>query len=262
MVNNVARGPSSANEVSRASEERFAFALNPALDVLALAGEYARRRRVRIPGLLASDGAERLRRHLRERADWRLVINQGDQLFELDREAQAHLEMPQREQLEQAVNQAARYGFQFRFEIVRVPDGEVDRIADASLLADFARWMSSNEVLGLLREITGLEAIRFADAQGTAYGPRDFLTAHDDEVAGKSRAAAYVMNLTPEWRADWGGLLMFHSANGHVEEAWTPQHNALSLFAVPQAHSVSYVTPFIPNRRYSVTGWLRTGQKP
>jgi Rps23 Pro-64 3,4-dihydroxylase Tpa1-like proline 4-hydroxylase len=31
-------------------------------------------------------------------------------------------------------------------------------------------------------------------------------------VAGKNRVAAYVLNLTPRWRVEWGGLLMFHDA--------------------------------------------------
>ena len=91
----------------------------------------------------------------------------------------------------------------------------------------------------------------------TAYGPGHFLTAHDDEVAGKKRHAAYVYNLTPTWRIDWGGLLLFHGADGHVARGFTPSFNALNLFAVPQPHSVSMVAPFAANRRYSVTGWLR-----
>ncbi len=238
------------------------FRLNPLLDQAGLATQFRDKGRVHVADFLAGDGAERLRAQLRGREDWRLVINQGDKLFELDRPAQAQLSAAQAEQLEEAVNQAARRGFQFRFETIRVPDAERDRAADASLLAQLALFLSSDPVLALLRAVTGREDLRFADAQATAYGPRHFLTAHDDEVAGKSRAAAYVLNLTPEWRADWGGLLMFLGRDGHVAEAWAPRFNALNLFAVPQPHSVSYVAPFVPNRRYAVTGWLRTSPKP
>jgi Rps23 Pro-64 3,4-dihydroxylase Tpa1-like proline 4-hydroxylase len=242
--------------------EPLAFSINPSLDRIGLAAEFRRRRRVHIPGFLAGSGADRVQRHLRERTDWRLVINQGEKLFELDRQAQAALAPAQAERLEDAVNQAARRSFQFRFETIRVPDEEAERAADGSLLADLACFLSSDIALAFLREVTGEPAVQFADAQGTAYGPRHFLTVHDDEVAGKNRAAAYVLNLTPEWRIDWGGLLMFHGPDGHVEEALAPRFNALNLFAVPQPHSVSYVTPFVPNRRYAVTGWLRTSPKP
>jgi Rps23 Pro-64 3,4-dihydroxylase Tpa1-like proline 4-hydroxylase len=235
------------------------LSLNPNLDRDALAAAFARRGRVRIEDFLFAEDAALLHRHLRGRIDWRLVINQGAKLFELDRSAQAQLAPEQAEHLEAAVNQAARHSFQFRFESVRVPDHEAGREADGSPLSEFARFLSSNPTLELLRTVTGAPGITFADAQGTAYGPRHFLTAHDDEVSGKNRIAAYVLNLTPEWRIDWGGLLMFHGSDGHVEEAWTPRFNTLNLFAVPQPHSVSYVTPFVPNRRYAVTGWLRTG---
>jgi Rps23 Pro-64 3,4-dihydroxylase Tpa1-like proline 4-hydroxylase len=154
----------------------------------------------------------------------------------------------------------ARRDFQFRYETIRVPDSEEERAADGALLARFAQFVCSPECILLLRKVIGSPQIAFADAQATAYGPGDFLTAHNDEVPGKDREAAYVFNLAPEWRADWGGLLMFHRKDGHVEEAYTPKFNALNIFKVPQAHSVSFVAPFVPNRRYAVTGWLRNSK--
>lgn len=234
------------------------FALNPLLDPDALARGFAKRRRIHIADFLAAEGANRLFQHLRQRADWRLVINQGDKIFELDRAAQAALTPAKAAELDAAVHKAARLGFQFRFETIRVPDADPDRLAAGSLLDEFARFLSSSAVIHFLRTVTGQDSIQFADAQATAYGPHHFLTAHDDNVAGKNRLAAYVYNLTTDWRADWGGLLMFHRSDGHTEEAFTPRFNALNLFAVPQQHSVSYVAPFVPHRRYAVTGWLRS----
>lgn len=237
--------------------DQASFALNPRLDPEALAREFGERRRLRIPEFLAGEGAEGLARELKQREDWHLVINQHEKLFELNRTAQAALTPEKAAQLDAAIGKAARRGFQFRFETIRVPDGDSARAAAATLLDEFARFLSSGPALDFLRTVTGEDAITFADAQATAYGPHHFLTVHDDVVAGKNRLAAYVFNLTPEWRADWGGLLMFHREDGDVEEALTPRFNALNLFAVPQPHSVSYVAPFVPNRRYAVTGWLR-----
>lgn len=234
------------------------FALNPRLEPRSVAREFADRRRIHIPDFLAGDDAGRLAQHLLAREDWKLAINQGEKLFELDRHAQAALSNERLEQLELAVNAAARRGFQFRFETIRVPDALEERRDRPDPLHDFARFLCSDAVLNFFREVTGVPEISFVDAQATAYGPRHFLTSHDDEVEGKNRLAAYVLNLTPDWRTDWGGLLMFHDRDGHVEQAYTPRFNALNVFAVPQPHSVSYVTPFVPNRRYSVTGWLRT----
>ena len=69
--------------------------------------------------------------------------------------------------------------------------------------------------------------------------------------------AAYVFGLSPDWRTEWGGLLLFHRAGGEVE-GLTPAFNTLNLFAVPQLHSVSQVTRAAPMRRYSIPGWLRS----
>lgn len=231
------------------------YRLNPRLDRQDLAETFARSGRLHIPEFLVPEDAERLRAFLKASSDWHLIVNQGDRLFELDRDAQAALTPARKQALEQAVHAAARYGFQYLYESIRVPDDDAARAAAGDPLNDFARFLSSDEVLDLFGAI-GVDA-DFADAQATAYGLGHFLSAHDDAVEGKHRKAAYVFNLTPKWRPDWGGLLMFHREDGHIAEALTPSFNALNLFAVPQPHSVSMVAPFAAARRYSVTGWLR-----
>lgn len=217
---------------------------------------------MQIPDFLHPDAAEHLHRSLKSRSDWRLVLNQGEKSFDLDRTQQAALSDEQREQLQRAVHAEARYGFQFLFENIRVPDDEEARARLDDPLHAFASFLSSGEVRAFLRKITGAAAIDFADAQATAYSPGHFLTAHDDEVPGKHRHAAYVFNLNPVWRTDWGGLLLFHGSDGNVDGGFTPSFNVLNLFAVPQAHSVSIVAPFAASRRYSVTGWLRSRGEP
>ncbi len=106
-----------------------------------------------------------------------------------------------------------------------------------------------------MRELTGLSDISWADAQATLYRPGDFLTVHDDRIGGHKRLAAYVLNMTPGWRADWGGVLQFLDPSGHVAEGYVPTFNALNLFKVPALHSVSQVALY-GGLRYSVTGWF------
>ena len=96
------------------------------------------------------------------------------------------------------------------------------------------------------------------DAQATRYRPGHFLTQHDDHAEGKDRLFAYVLNLTPQWIADWGGLLMFLTDDGHVAAAYTPRWNALNILKVPQPHAVSVVAPFARGARHSITGWIRS----
>lgn len=237
------------------------FQLNPALNASAFAETFRTRRRVQIADLLAGDAAAQVHAALRARGDWRQVVNSGAKVFDLDRPTRAAMTKAQTDALDASVHAGAREGFQYRYETIRVADGQSERCAGDDLLARFAFWLSEGEARDFLRAVTGEAAITFADAQGTAYSPGDFLTGHDDEVVGKGRVAAYVFGLTPAWRLEWGGLLLFH-ANGGVEAGWSPSFNTLNIFAVPQVHSVSLVTPSAAYRRYSVTGWLRTGPQP
>lgn len=230
------------------------FELSDNIDWDALKQRFVRRGRVEIDGLLAGGQAHALRDHLLARTDWKLVMNAGDKVYELTREAHAALEASQRADLERLVVAAGRDGFQYRYEAIRAPDG--GDVASADPVARFVAFLSSPPVLDRLSYLVGGRA-SFADGQATSYDEGHFLTAHDDDVAGKNRRAAYVFSLAPRWRPEWGGLLMFHGDDGNIEEAFVPRMGALRLFAVPQRHSVSYVTPFAPEARLSVTGWLR-----
>lgn len=233
------------------------FEINPAIDVDALRLRYAAHGRVSIPGLLTADAASALHAELAARDDWMQVINSGEKLFELSREVRRDMSADKRAALDAAVYHGARTGFQFRYEAIRVADDDDRRRQSGDPLATFARFLSGDPVRALMRRITGADAIDFADAQATSFGPGDFLTAHDDAVAGKKRHAAYVFGLTAPWRPEWGGLLLFHD-DREVAQGFVPAFNTLNLFRVPQRHSVSEVTRAAPHRRVSVTGWLRS----
>ncbi|WP_294293326.1 2OG-Fe(II) oxygenase family protein [uncultured Sphingomonas sp.] len=233
------------------------FRLNPELDANALAAQFVRHGRLQIPNFLDMPSATQLHALLSDREDWVQVVNSGDRVFEASRSSRATMTDQQRDALDAAVYAGARRGFQFRYEAIRVPDGRDERRCSADPLAALATFLSEGLARDLLRTVTGVEAIDFADAQATAFGAGDFLTAHDDAVAGKRRHAAYVLGLTPQWRTEWGGLLLFH--DDHViSQGFVPSFNTLNLFSVPQRHSVSEVTRAASDRRYSVTGWLRS----
>jgi Rps23 Pro-64 3,4-dihydroxylase Tpa1-like proline 4-hydroxylase len=230
--------------------------LNPALDVDALAAAYARDRRVRVPALLAEEGLANLYWSLADRDDWWHLINTADGVVELDRAGRAALGESARAELDAKVADGLRTGFQYRYEGLKVPRAD-DSARASDPLACFSRLMASVEMVDLLRAITGFEGLAFTDGHATAYGAGDFLTGHDDDVEGKDRIAAYVFGLTPRWRLEWGGLLLFHGPDEASVSGQVPRFNTLDLFAVPQRHSVSMVAAAAPVRRFAVTGWLR-----
>ena len=241
------------------SPEASLYRLNPELDRAGLRRIYVEQGRVRVENLLA-EGALELHAHLAARSDWIHLINLEGGVLELDAHARRALSAEAWAHIEQAANERARTGFQYRYQALRVPDDDEFALLDDPL-TNFARMMQSAEMLDFLRDVTGHDALAFTDGQATAYGPGDFLTGHDDDVAGKGRLAAYVYGLTQYWRLEYGGLLLFHGPHERTVTGNAPRFNTLDLFRVPQQHSVSLVSAAAPHRRFAVTGWLRAASR-
>ena len=221
------------------------------LDVSKPSQIYREHGRVQIRDFLSEDTARRIHVFLVEEAEWRLSANRGEQIVDFHPDQVSAWTEEQHALLEKAVTMGGRYGFQFRYDVIRVKDGS------PRMLAEFEEFMSSPPVVDFLRTLTSDDGIAFADAHASRYRPGHFLTTHDDRVDSMGRRAAYVLNLTSQWRPDWGGLLQFYDAEGNVERAFTPSFNVLNVFRVPTPHSVSWVTPLAAAPRYAITGWLR-----
>ncbi len=227
------------------------------IDVAHIAQVYARVGRVHITPALSRECAERAYRSLVEEVPWQLHLNDGEKAYDIAQEQVRLLPEATRVLLHERVQANAQRGFQYVFDSFPLSDAHaLGRNLDLYAMRIF-EFLNSPEFLAFAREVTGNAAIALADAQATLYRPGHFLTQHDDLANGVERIAAYVLNLTPEWRADWGGVLNFLDPDGHVAEGYTPAFNALNIFKVPQPHSVSYVAPFARSGRYSITGWLR-----
>lgn len=221
------------------------------------AQDFAATGHVRLENAFTAETATALHRHLADELEWWRVVNQGERTWDLGPESIAAMANGGDAPLLEAVYNGARKGFQFLFDSLRVSDEPAERAARGLLLDRLIDAMNGEENLALLRRVTGVEEIARADGQATRYLPGHFLTGHDDDVEGKGRVAAYVINLTPHWRTEWGGLLQFHDEAGDVTRGLKPRYNAIHLFRVPQLHSVSPVAPFAPHPRLSITGWLR-----
>jgi len=236
------------------------FILQPGLDRATLAEAYDRDGRLQIPNFLRHDGALALYRQLAESHEWRLAVNRGEQTEDLDPATVAGWTTEQQADLDRTVVEAGRHEFQFRYKTIRLPEyGGAPGQAPPPLLKAFVDFLSSEGMIEFMRAVTGAQDIGFADGHASRYEAGHFLTAHDDTNVGFGRRAAYVLNLTPQWRPDWGGLLLFYDERGNVIRGFTPAFNVLNIFRVPQPHSVSWVTPLAGAPRYAVTGWLRTG---
>ncbi len=235
------------------------LSLAPELDPASIAPVLGRHGRVHIPDVLTLDSAVALHRSVVEETPWRRGMNSDDgtnhTLYLQAYEAQP---AEWRAAVEKAVLANAANNFQYVFDTYSVAE-EIEAGRRLGLGSEAAYdFLNGSEFLGFLRRATGDQRIAYCDAQVTRYTAGHFLTQHDDDLEGKDRLYAYVLGLTPLWKPDWGGLLLFPDADGHIAEGYTPRFNALNIFKVPMWHCVSAVSAFCPAARYSITGWIRS----
>jgi Rps23 Pro-64 3,4-dihydroxylase Tpa1-like proline 4-hydroxylase len=227
--------------------------INPQLDTAALRMAMRRDGRVLIKDFFDPSVAQALGRALGA-IDWTLTFRDPTGDRRLTGEELRRLQPADRMRLTQAIHALAEREFQFSFFTHALVESA--EAGHTDLLTRFLRWMADEPFLSLMRDLSGIADINRVYAQATMYSRGNFLVAHDDEVSAERRRIAYVINLTPAWRPDWGGLLHFSDEAGNVVDTFCPHFNSLSLFTVPQTHFVSYVTPFAKAERCAITGWL------
>ena len=229
------------------------------LDPAKLRPAFERFGRLHLPGIFAPKDAQAVHAAL-VAAPYHRSLTASGKSYDIALETLAAMPPERRAELEAAILEGGKTGFQYQFDAWRLSDlMEANQRTGSALapLEDVYDLLNSPAFLGFVKTLTGDDACAYTDAQATRYRPGDFLTAHDDDIAGKHRLYAYVLNFTPEWRPDWGGLLAFLDADGHVSEAYTPTFNALNIFRVPQQHAVTQVASFAGAERFSITGWIR-----
>jgi hypothetical protein len=239
--------------------ERPEITLSSTIDEHLATAAYARFGRVQIAGALTAPCAKRAYECLCNEVPWQLHFNDADRTYDLPANQLQLLPEANRVLLLDAIHAKAQTRFQYLFNNFPIYDAYHAGREHALYVMRMLEFLNSEAFLKFARAVTANRSISLVDAQATLYRGGHFLTCHDDLVEGKARVAAYVLSFTPQWRADWGGILNFLDEGDDVVEGYTPRFNALNIFKVPQRHSVSYVTPFAQAGRYSISGWFRAG---
>ena len=228
-------------------------ALNPALDAGSIADTLRRDRRVHIPDVLTAESAARVHRCLAQETDFTLIAKNG-----LGDALGWRPDTLNPQQLAEVMTNAyslARDKFHFLYDAHRMSNDGEPYPDPLHYLASITAFLNSAPLLDFVRRVADTPQIAYASAQATRYRPGHFLNQHDDGN-GNNRLVAYVLNMTPDWRLDWGGALLFSDRPGHITEGYPPAFNALNLFSVPQEHLVGFISPFAGAARYSITGWF------
>ncbi len=248
--------------VNEAGSNSTPIRLNPGLDPQLISRVYRATGRVHIPDFFEPTTAARIHHCIANETPWQYVLFDGKENLEMTVASLAELAETDRARVLTATDRVATRDFSYRYANFRIFENWERGLHGDSFLMRVLEFLNGPEFIALMRGVTGDATIDYADAQATLYRSGDFLSCHNDNVAGKNRRVAYVLNFTPEWRPDWGGLLAFPDRFGHLSEAYTPAFNALNLFRVPMLHSVTQLSSFAAAPRYSITGWLRHRPAP
>lgn len=232
--------------------------LNPKLDVAAAAEAYRRDGWVQVADVFEGETAEYLAKILETGIDWDLAFQgeDGRPAVLTRQQVVAQGDAALQQQLRGMMTRAGTgYGFLYlTYPLITAYLTRRDPGHPVHAITEFL----NDAFVQLGIAITGRADIAKADGQLTRYRPGDFIGLHNDVGSEASdRLVAYTLGLARTWRADWGGQLLFHDAAGDVIRGHAPRWNTLTLFSVPQYHSVAPVAAYAQGPRLSVVGWLR-----
>jgi Rps23 Pro-64 3,4-dihydroxylase Tpa1-like proline 4-hydroxylase len=218
--------------------------------------------RMQVEDYLQPEAAQRLRDCLLHEVPWTLALRDAQGPRTLDHAACAAMgEAAMARLLADVAGSAGASGedaFRFAYDSYMMVTAYQEQRDPGLLLHRVLELFNSPEYIGFLRHLTGDARVRRVNAQATRYRPGHFLRYHTDADSSEGRLYAYVLNLSRDWQADWGGLLQFIDDDGRLVDTFLPRWNTLSLFAVPAGHAVSLVAPWARGDRLAITGWLLT----
>lgn len=230
--------------------------INEALDIAHWRAQLQAIGRVQVEGFLQPEAAERLRACLAHEVPWTLAL----------RDASGSRTVPASEYAAMAPNaldsllartavDARGGGFRFAYDSYMMVRAYTEGRDPDLLLHRVLEFLNAPPYVQLCQALSNDARVRRVNAQATRYRPGHFLRQHSDEDSREGRLYAYVINLSRDWRADWGGLLQFVDLKGRVVDTFLPRWNTLSLFAVPAEHVVTMVMPWAEQERLAITGW-------
>ncbi len=226
---------------------------NPELDLKKLRKQLTEKGHLRVENFLEDEFAKRIESCLRNEVPWGLAYRlDGASQLDLNADGVDDLPVAAKDRLMQQLDAP----FQFIYNSYMVVTAYLENRHPGHYLYRLLEWINSKEMHDFFRRLTGDSQLKKINMQATRYMPGHFLTNHNDDDATEGRLYAYVLGFSRDWCADWGGLLHFLNADGSIKKSLMPSFNSLSIFKVPQDHSVSYVAPFAKNPRLALTGWL------
>lgn len=231
--------------------------INPNIDVASVQATLARDGIVQIENFFDQQLAENLLNCLENDVEWDLAYSQegkGQIITAKQLKTMTSLDV---RQAVAASFDFSHSNFQFIYNTFRVIDSYLAKEYKQHYLYSLSNEFHKDEYLDFMRQLTGCPDITRMDVIVARYLPGHFLTLHDDSNSNEGREQTYILNLTKDWRPEWGGLLHITDKNQQeVIHTFVPKFNSMILFQPPRWHFVSQVSNYAKLPRYTLTGWM------
>ncbi len=239
------------------TDAKFWPELNGDLDMESAKAQFAFQRRVQIRDFLAPSTAERIHHCLMTETPWGFAYMDGPEPRMMHRRELESITRARSDRIAKTITTQAGSGhFSYGYFCYPMQDAALQGWNPDLILHDVLAFLNSELVLDHIRSVTGKAGLVRADAQAVLYSHQHFLTLNDG-TGKNSGKVAYMLHLSKDWLADWGGYLQFYNNDGDIVQGFKPRFNAMTLFDVPQHHGISYVPPYAAVGRLAIAGWFR-----
>lgn len=231
------------------SNVKRSFAIDARLNLEQVAEILRLKGSVHLSSILKPSDAKALYDEMEGHQEWSLSLKIGGWDRLLRQEASSLNAAQEMEIRDQAYAAATQHAHLYKRALISVRDTPV--------LFSFTQFLNSIPFIEFAQQVTGYRSIAPIQVRVLCLGPGHFISSHDDEPTSGVRRTNYLFQLAPDWNPDWGGHLEFlDSYGGHVQKAYVPRFNSLSLFSTPRWHAVSMVALFAPRNRYTISGFI------
>lgn len=224
--------------------------LSKDLDIENIKATFQNNRYVRIENFLDEEYVKKISQSIFNEISWDLCYLSDNGPVSI-KELELKKYSPQQfAELNQKIMARAQQGFSYfyyRSDLVN---------ATNKVLKRFYNDLCGDEFMEFCRNLTDEDSIHKVNGQLACFSPGCFLRKHTDQTDKEKRAAAYVINFTPEWNNDWGGHLHILDNQQKIIDTLEPLFNSVTIFKVPALHYVSQVANYARGRRFTATGWM------
>lgn len=226
--------------------------LNPYVDVVKSRRQYRDFNWARLEDLFEKGFAEKLLQELVKKTSFENLFDINGEVVSMSDAQLAALSAEQRNQLFEGIQISASKGEGQLYSKAKI-DFESSRFNNP-VSWSVLEWLNSAAMLELVSDVTGKSDLSYAVCDVVRLTKGHFLGG--PALDNKDKKICFIIDLIPEWKLNWGGLLHLHSVYDGCGVTFTPEFNSMVLFDASFDYSITYLANYIKYNRYSLLGYF------